>query len=132
MGGRDAADRVWPSEGIARVPFWIYTDPEIYQREQERIFCGPNWSYVALEAEIPSAGDYKRTYIGDKPVVSDHEFVKLAAGRNILVLKTLGFAQFRLSESGPDDLFVDFGEHIAGSWKKPRDHRKALFDRPCR
>jgi salicylate 5-hydroxylase large subunit len=59
----------WPAEGISRIPYWVYTDPEIYQREQERIFCGKSWSYVALEAEIPNAGDYKRTFIGDKPVV---------------------------------------------------------------
>ena len=59
----------WPEEGISRIPFWIYSDPEIYQREQERIFCGPNWSYVGLEAEVPNPGDYVRTFIGDKPVV---------------------------------------------------------------
>ena len=34
-----------------------------------RIFCGRSWAYVALEAEIPTAGDFKRTIIGDKPVV---------------------------------------------------------------
>jgi salicylate 5-hydroxylase large subunit len=61
--------RQWPAEGIARVPYWAYSDPEIYAREQARIFCGPSWSYVALEAEIPNAGDWKRTFIGDKPVV---------------------------------------------------------------
>ncbi len=59
----------WPEGGISRVPYWAYSDPEIYKREQERIFCGKSWAYVALEAEIPNAGDYKRTFIGDKPVV---------------------------------------------------------------
>jgi salicylate 5-hydroxylase large subunit len=59
----------WPQEGISRIPYWVYTDPEIYAREQERIFCGPNWSYVGLDVEIPQPGDYKRTSIGDKPVV---------------------------------------------------------------
>lgn len=59
----------WPPEGIARVPNWIYTDSALYAKEQERIFRGPGWSYVALEVEIPNAGDYKRTSIGDKPVV---------------------------------------------------------------
>jgi salicylate 5-hydroxylase large subunit len=61
--------REWPAEGSSRIPFWIYSDPEIYAREQERIFCGPSWSYVALEAEIPGPGDFKRTFIGEKPVV---------------------------------------------------------------
>ena len=59
----------WPKEGVSRIPYWVYSDPEIYAREQERIFCGRSWAYVALEAEIPTAGDFKRTYIGDKPVV---------------------------------------------------------------
>ncbi len=59
----------WPKEGLARVPYWIYTDPEIYAREQARIFGGSSWSYVALEAELPNPGDFKRTFIGDKPVV---------------------------------------------------------------
>lgn len=59
----------WPKEGISRIPYWVYTEPEIYAREQERIFCGNSWAYVALEAEIPTAGDFKRTYISDKPVV---------------------------------------------------------------
>ena len=63
------ARRVWPKEGLSRIPYWIYSDPEIYAREQERVFCGPSWSYVALEAEIPQPGDFKRTFIGEKPVV---------------------------------------------------------------
>ncbi len=61
--------RRWPEGGLSRVPYWAYSDPEIYRREQERIFCGPSWAYVALEAELPNPGDYKRTFIGEKPVV---------------------------------------------------------------
>lgn len=34
-------ERTWPAEGPARVPFWAYSDPEVYQREQDRIFGGP-------------------------------------------------------------------------------------------
>ncbi len=59
----------WPSEGISRIPYWVYTDPEIYVREQERIFAGPSWSYVALDCELPKPGDFKRTFIGDKPII---------------------------------------------------------------
>ena len=68
------ADRVadqtwhWPA-GNDRVPYWIYTDQAIYQRELERIFHGPNWNYVGLECEIPHTGDYKRTSIGDQSVI---------------------------------------------------------------
>jgi salicylate 5-hydroxylase large subunit len=64
-----ATRRHWPAEATSRVPFWLYSDAEIYRLEQERIFAGPAWSYVALEAELPDAGDFKRSAIGDKPVV---------------------------------------------------------------
>ncbi len=69
MDPTTAGTRRWPKEGIARIPYWIYSDPSIYAREQQRIFCGSSWNYVALEAEIPNAGDFKRTFIGEKPVV---------------------------------------------------------------
>lgn len=59
----------WPSEGLARIPYWVYSSPAIYERERERIFRGPYWNYVALECEIPNPGDYKRSYVGDLPVV---------------------------------------------------------------
>ena len=55
--------------GVHHVPYWIYTDAEIYQREMERIFCGKSWNYVALAAEVPNPGDYKRSWVGDRPVV---------------------------------------------------------------
>jgi salicylate 5-hydroxylase large subunit len=69
---RDSKDggRRWPREGISRIPYFVYSDPAIYAKEQERIFRGPYWSYVALEAEIPKPGDYKRTFIGDRSVLA--------------------------------------------------------------
>ena len=51
------------------MPYWVYTDPELYLREQERIFRGPSWSFVALEAELEGPGDFKRTSVGDIPVI---------------------------------------------------------------
>ena len=62
-------DRRWPEAGVHHVPYWIYTDAEIYQREMERIFCGKSWNYVALAAEVPNPGDYERSWVGDRPVV---------------------------------------------------------------
>ena len=59
----------WPEEGVSRVPSWVYTDPEVFQREMELIFGGSTYSYVGLEAEIPAPGDFRRTFIGDKPVI---------------------------------------------------------------
>jgi len=65
----------WPSADHSRVPFWVYSDAEIYAREQARIFRGASWSYVGLGAEIPRPGDFKRSAVGDTPVVvvRDHE-----------------------------------------------------------
>ena len=51
---------VWPEEGLTRIPDWVYTDHTIYEREVEKIFHGRTWNYVALECEVPKAGDATR------------------------------------------------------------------------
>ena len=69
-GSTDGAHRSsWAVGDTTRVPFWVFSDSEIYRQEQTRIFEGPFWSYVGLEAEIPNPGDFTRTEIGDKPVI---------------------------------------------------------------
>jgi phenylpropionate dioxygenase-like ring-hydroxylating dioxygenase large terminal subunit len=68
-----AAAMEWPDAGVSRVPFRIYTDAGIYQQEQERIFRGEAWHYVAMELEIPNGGDYKANYIGDTPVFATRD-----------------------------------------------------------
>ncbi|HEV8036478.1 FAD-dependent oxidoreductase [Yoonia sp.] len=60
---------VWPAEGLTRVPDWVYTNQDVYDREVERIFQGPTWNYVALECEVPNTGDFVRSYVGPTPVV---------------------------------------------------------------
>ena len=35
----------------------------------ERIFCGSSWAYVGLAAELPAAGSFLTTNIGNRPVV---------------------------------------------------------------
>jgi anthranilate 1,2-dioxygenase large subunit len=86
----------WPAEGVTRVPYRVFADPEIYRLEQERIFRGPVWCYVALEAELPNPGDFKSTFIGDTPVVvsrdkdgSLHAFVNRCAHRGALVCREM-------------------------------------------
>jgi anthranilate 1,2-dioxygenase large subunit/terephthalate 1,2-dioxygenase oxygenase component alpha subunit len=59
----------WPSEGITHVPLQVYVDGEIYLWEQDRLFRGPAWSYLGIEADIPNAGDYFTTKVGDTPVI---------------------------------------------------------------
>ena len=59
----------WTQPGSSRVPFWVYTDAQLYQRELEKIFYGAHWCYVGLEAEIPSTGDYKLSHVGERQVL---------------------------------------------------------------
>ena len=62
-------DYVWPDDDLTVIPDWVYTDQTIYEREVERIFHGPTWNYVALEAEVANAGDFIRSNVGPTPVV---------------------------------------------------------------
>ncbi len=59
----------FPHADGSRVPYKVFSNEEIYALEQERIYRGPTWSFLGLEAEIPKPGDYKSTFIGDTPVV---------------------------------------------------------------
>ena len=61
--------RTWPQEGPGRAPYWVFSDPDVYAGEQARLFRGPIWHYVGLEAEVPEAGSFKCTRIGDAPVI---------------------------------------------------------------
>ena len=45
----------WPQGELTRIPFWIYQAPEIYALEQKRIYEGPVWNYLCLEAEVAQA-----------------------------------------------------------------------------
>jgi salicylate 5-hydroxylase large subunit len=65
-----SAARQWPAAGPSRIPNWVYTDPDIFAREQERIFQGPNWLYVCLDSEIPNPGDFTRSMLGTREVVA--------------------------------------------------------------
>ncbi len=59
----------WPADADGRVPYWVYSDPDVYAAEIERIWYGPHWLYVGLEAELPEVGDYKTTTLGERPVI---------------------------------------------------------------
>jgi salicylate 5-hydroxylase large subunit len=59
----------WKGEGSSRIPFWAYTDDDIYRQELERFFYSGHWCYVGLEAEIANPGDFKRTVIGERSVI---------------------------------------------------------------
>ena len=59
----------WPKEGNARVPYRVFSDPDIYNAERDRVFLGPTWQYLGLAGELPNIGDYKTTFLGETPVI---------------------------------------------------------------
>src|SRR5499427_1734986 len=69
LGAQAMRGVAWPSNGLTEVPFRLYTDPQQYQIEQERIFKGPTWNFLCLAAEIPNPGDYVATTIGETAVI---------------------------------------------------------------
>jgi phenylpropionate dioxygenase-like ring-hydroxylating dioxygenase large terminal subunit len=88
----------WPSNGISEVPFRLYTDPEQYRLEQERLFKGASWSYLCLAGEIPNPGDWVAAMVGEVAIVvargadgAVNAFVNRCAHRgNLLCLKNRG------------------------------------------
>lgn len=60
---------LWTGPGLTRVPYGVYTDTQLAQQEQERIFRGATWNYLCLEAELPEGGSYRTTFAGEAPVV---------------------------------------------------------------
>lgn len=65
-----AISKVWPqtTDGLT-VPYGVFTDEAYFDIEQDAIFRGDSWSFVALEAELPNNGDYKTTFVGATPVL---------------------------------------------------------------
>ena len=86
----------WPRNDYSRVPFRLHHDEELYALEMERIFRGPAWSFLCLEAEIPNPGDYRTTWVGDTPVIVSrdkegaiHAFVNRCSHRGATIVRNL-------------------------------------------
>jgi anthranilate 1,2-dioxygenase large subunit len=87
---------VWPTNDYSRVPYRFYHDSSIYQLERERLFNGPTWSLVGLEAEVPNVGDFRASYIGEAPIIIHrddngdvHGFINRCAHRGAIVRREL-------------------------------------------
>ena len=65
----DAALKRWDSGEPSKVPYWVYTDEDLYRSELDRIWYGPHWLYAGLEAELPEVGSYRTTTLGERPVI---------------------------------------------------------------
>src|SRR5499427_3387420 len=92
------AMRRWPAEGLTRVPYWVYSDRALYDEEQERIFRGDTWTFLCMEAELPTPNSFRASNLGDMPVVVTrdadgviHAFENRCAHRgSLLCLKERG------------------------------------------
>jgi hypothetical protein len=90
----------WPAQGNARVPYRVFSDPEIYREELARIFLGPTWQFLTLAGELPRPGDYSTTFLGETPVIVTrghdgeiHAMLNRCAHRgNLVCLKRRGHA----------------------------------------
>ena len=87
-----AAEITWPRDDYSRVPFRLYHDRDIFDREMERIFRGPAWAFLGLEVEVPDVGDFRAAWLGDTPVIYNrdvdgriHCFVNRCAHRGATV-----------------------------------------------
>lgn len=57
-----------PAIDSGLVPATIFSDPELFRLEAERIF-GSTWLFVGHEEQIPNPGDYVTTYMGADPII---------------------------------------------------------------
>ncbi|MBT6891088.1 MAG: Rieske 2Fe-2S domain-containing protein [Gammaproteobacteria bacterium] len=84
----------WPAGDFTRVPYRLYTDADVFEREMERIFQGSTWAYVGLESELAETWDYLTTQIGNRSVVVTrddkgelHAFANRCAHRGVKVCR---------------------------------------------
>lgn len=85
---------LWHSDDPTLVPFSIYRDEGVFRQEQEQIFKGKVWHYLALECEIKQPFDFVTTYVGLVPVVVNRDrngevraFVNQCAHRGAAVVR---------------------------------------------
>src|SRR5215831_3283439 len=64
-----AGQRLWTGDDLTRVPYWVFQDAQLYAAEQRQLFHGPLWHFLCLAAEVPDAGDFCTTFVGDTPVL---------------------------------------------------------------
>jgi anthranilate 1,2-dioxygenase large subunit len=130
----------FPRADGSRVPYGVFTSQAVYEREQARIFRGPTWSFLGLEAEIRAPGDFKATFIGDTPVVMTRKedgglaaWVNRCAHRGAMVCRQLRgnaashtcvYHQWRYDPEG--NLFgVPFLRGLGGQSGMPADFDRA-------
>lgn len=67
MSNQDVSVK-WPAK-FNELPKDIFNRPDVFERELERIFYGPEWHPVGHHSEIPNKGDFKTFTVGHRPVM---------------------------------------------------------------
>src|SRR3989454_337306 len=123
--------RTWPAEGLTRVPYWVYQDADIYQREQERIFRGATWSYLCLEAELPEPQSFLTSFVGDMPVVvardadgAIHAFENRCAHRGALIAMQARGKRVMIK---PVKVLGAYTQVLPNNWKLYMDNVKDTY-----
>ena len=89
----------WPAEGVRRIPYAVYSEPAVFEQEQQAIFRGPIWHFLGLEAQIPEPGCFVTVQVGTTPVI-------LVRDRN----GEIGALVNRCSHKGTPLVFVPSGK----------------------
>ncbi len=69
MKPMQTAPMTWGDSPTSRAPGRVYTDEGLYREELERFFYRGHWCYVGLECEVPDAGNFKKSAVGERSVV---------------------------------------------------------------
>jgi phenylpropionate dioxygenase-like ring-hydroxylating dioxygenase large terminal subunit len=59
----------WRDDKLTRIPFGVYSDEQLAEQEEQKIYHGSVWNYLCLEAELTETGSYRTTFVGKTPVV---------------------------------------------------------------
>jgi anthranilate 1,2-dioxygenase large subunit len=61
----------WPAQ-YNELPKEVFHREDVYQRELERIFYGPDWHPVGHVSELPKPGDFKTVQVGEAGLLVVH------------------------------------------------------------
>ena len=70
-------------QSTSEIPYEVYVNPAIYDREMEELFQGPVWHFLGFESALTQEHNYFTTEIAGLPivVVQDHGTIRAFVNR---------------------------------------------------